>query len=154
MQGLLRFHASCAVRHGVGVLLLGGSGSGKSDLLLRLIDRGFGLVADDQVLVEDGQARPPPALAGLIEIRGLGLLRMDHAAPVPLGLVVALDDAVAGAASVERRLPEPCPHPLLGLPTLRVAPFAASAALRIEIGLDCVLGRRVLAVGGLPGPST
>ncbi len=149
MQGQLRFHGSCAVRHGVGVLLLGGSGSGKSDLLLRLIDRGFGLVADDQVLVEDGQARPPPALAGLVEVRGLGLLRLDHVAPVPLGLVAALDGSVAGATSEGERLPEPRPHPVLGLPMLRIAAFAASSALRIEIGLDCILGRRFLAVGGL-----
>ncbi len=153
MQAVLRFHGSCAVRHGAGVLLLGGSGSGKSDLLLRLIDRGFGLVADDRVLVEAGRARPHPALAGLVEMRGLGLLRMDHVAPVPLGLVVALDGSVAGATSAEERLPEPCPHPVLGLPMLRIAPFAASSALRVEIGLDCILGRRLLAVGGLDNPA-
>jgi hypothetical protein len=52
---IMRFHASCAARMGEGgfdaVLLLGTSGSGKSDLLLRLIDRGWALVADDQVIV-------------------------------------------------------------------------------------------------------
>ncbi len=149
MQGLLRIHGSCAVRRGLGVLLLGGSGCGKSDLLLRLIDRGFGLVADDQVLVEAGRARPPPALAGVIELRGLGLVRMDHVAPVTLGLVLALDGTVAGVAAPEERLPEPRLHPVLGLPMLRIAPFTASAAFRVEIALDCTLGRRLLAVGGL-----
>ena len=150
MQDVLRLHGSCAVRHGLGVLLLGESGCGKSDLLLRLIDRRFDLVADDRVLVEAGQARPPPALAGLIELRGLGLLRMGHIAPVPLGLVLALDETVAGVAPAEERLPVPRVHPVLGLPMLRIAPFAASAALRVEIALDCILGRRFLAVGGLP----
>ncbi len=153
MQGLLSFHGSCAVRHGLGVLLLGGSGTGKSDLLLRLIDRGFGLVADDRVLVEAGQARPPPALAGLIEIRGLGLLRMDHVAPVKLGLVVALDGSVPGAAPEEERLPEPGMHPVLGLPMLRITAFTASSALRVEIGLDCILDHHRLAVGGLHDPT-
>lgn len=151
MQGLLRLHGSCAVRSGIGVLLLGQSGCGKSDLLLRLIDRGFDLVADDQVLVEAGRAAPAPALAGLIELRGIGLLRMHHVAPVPLGLVVALDDTVAGLAPVAERLPQPRLHPALGLPMLRLAPFAASAAFRTEIALDCILGDRVLCVGGLPG---
>ena len=150
MQELLRFHGSCAVRDGIGVLLLGQPGCGKSDLLLRLIDRGFGLVADDQVLIEAGQAAPAPALAGLIELRGIGLLRMDYLAPVPLGLVLALDDTVAGFGPTVERMPEPRMHPVLGLPMLRLAPFAASAAFRTEIALDCILGRRFLHVGGLP----
>ncbi len=153
MQGLLRFHGSCAVRGGIGVLLLGQPGCGKSDLLLRLIDRGFGLVADDQVLVENGRAAPAPALAGLIELRGIGLLRMDYIAPVPLRLVMALDDTVAGLGLTAERMPEPRAHPVLGLPLLRIAPFAASAAFRTEIALDCVLLDRLLFVGGLPDPS-
>ncbi len=150
MRDLLRLHGSCAVQHGVGVLLLGQPGCGKSDLLLRLIDRGFGLVADDQVLVEAGQAAPAPALAGMIELRGIGLLRVDHVAPVPLGLVIALDGTVAGLAPTAERLPEPRVHPVLGLPMLRIAPFAASAAFRVEIALDCVRGGRFLSTGGLP----
>ncbi len=149
MQELLRLHGSCAVRNGIGVLLLGQPGCGKSDLLLRLIDRGFGLVADDQVLIKAGQAAPAPALAGLIELRGIGLLRMDYLAPVPLGLVLALDDTVIGLGPTVERMPEPRVHPVLGLPMLRLAPFAASAALQTEIAMDCILGSRFLHVGGL-----
>ena len=67
----MQIHGSCAARDGAAVLLLGPSGSGKSDLALRLLDRGFLLVADDQVLIEDGVARAPPPLAGLLELRGL-----------------------------------------------------------------------------------
>ncbi len=139
--GRLSLHAGCAAWRDVGVLLLGRSGIGKSDLLLRLIDRGFDLVADDRVLIEAGQAMPPPALAGLIEIRGLGLLRMAHMAPVRLGLAILLDEPAT-------RLPRPERHPL-GVPLLRMAPFAASAPCRIEIALDCLAGARSLVAGAL-----
>src|SRR6516162_9304950 len=74
----MQIHASCAARDGAGVLLLGPPGSGKSDLALRLLDCGFMLVADDRVEVEGGVARPPPALAGLLEVRGLGILRLPY----------------------------------------------------------------------------
>ena len=59
------------------------------------------LVADDQVLIEDGRASPPRALAGLLEVRGLGILRITHQAPVTLMLVLALDDASMSAAEPE-----------------------------------------------------
>ena len=132
-------HGSCAAHGGIGVLLLGSPGAGKSDLLLRLIDRGFDLVADDRVVIEAGQAMPPAALAGMIEIRGLGLLRMAHVAPVRLGLAILLE-----APSV--RLPQPERHSS-GVPLLRMSPFAASAACRIEIAVDCLAGRRALSAG-------
>ena len=63
----MQIHASCAARDGAGVLLLGPPGSGKSDLVLRLLDRGFTLVADDRVVIEDGHASAPAALAGLLQ---------------------------------------------------------------------------------------
>ena len=154
--GTTGLHGSCAARGGRGVLLLGASGSGKSDLLLRLIDRGFALVADDRVVIEAGQAAPPPALAGLIEIRGLGLLRLPHVAPVPLALALALDEAASLLAEPaargdagERRLPRPRRHRTLGVPMLRIAPFDASAALRVEIALECLAGGLSLMSGGL-----
>lgn len=149
-------HASCGARHGRGVLLLGASGSGKSDLLLRLVDRGFDLVADDRVIVAAGSASPPALLAGLIELRGVGLLRMAYVAPVPLALVLALDETamqeiepVSCAEAGQPRLPHPARHRTLGLPMLRIAPGAVSAALRIEIMMDCLAGRRSFLSGGL-----
>lgn len=150
-----RLHAACGARHEKAVLLLGGAGSGKSDLLLRLIDRGFMLVADDQVLIDEGCASPPPALAGLLEVRGLGLLRLPHRAPVALRLVLALDDAAMSEAVPDpgatgtARLPAPARHRLLQLPLLRIEPFTASAAQRIEIALDCLDRRSSLDVGAL-----
>jgi len=131
----MRFHASCAARDGHGVLLLGPSGSGKSDLLLRLVDRGFALVADDQVEVEDGVARAPAALAGLIEVRGLGVLRLPWVASAPLALAVVLGEGEG------ERLPEPARDPRLGLPRVSLDPWAASAPLRVSLALDCALGR-------------
>ncbi|WP_040850329.1 HPr kinase/phosphorylase, partial [Nitrospirillum viridazoti] len=77
---MIRVHATCVSVGGAGVLLRGASGSGKSDLALRLVDAGALLVADDQVaLAADPTATlltatAPERLAGLIEVRGLGIL--------------------------------------------------------------------------------
>jgi HPr kinase/phosphorylase len=152
----LTMHGSSAAYRGHAVLLLGRPGAGKSDLLLRLVDRGFVLVADDQVIIEAGHASPPAALAGLIEIRGLGLLRMAHVAPIPLVLVVTLDDnaehqsiLLSSPEHGTARLPVPRHHVGLGLPMLRIDPFFASAPLQVEIALDCLAGRRSLLSGSL-----
>ena len=128
----MQIHASCAAREGHGVLLIGAPGSGKSDLLLRLLDHGFALVADDRVDVHAGAASPPTALAGLLEVRGLGVVRLPFQAPVPLALVVEL--------GVGERLPRPARH-ALGLPSVTVDPALASAPSRIKLALDCALGR-------------
>jgi len=88
-------HASCVALHGRGLLITGASGAGKSGLALRLMALGAQLVADDQVQLHRAgralQARCPDRIAGLIEARGVGLLRADHLAEVPLALVVDLD---------------------------------------------------------------
>ena len=115
-------------------MLLGPSGSGKSDLLLRLVDRGFTLVADDQVIVEEGVARAPSALAGQLEVRGLGIVRLPWLERAPVRLAVEL---CRGGV----RLPLPERHPDLLVPLVRVHPGAASAAARVALALDCALGR-------------
>lgn len=87
-------HASCVAIDGVGVLIEGASGAGKSDLALRLIDRGATLVSDDYTaLLRQGGtliARPPANLVGKVEVRGIGILEMPHVADVPVGLLVAI----------------------------------------------------------------
>jgi HPr kinase/phosphorylase len=103
-------------------------------LVLRLLDRGFKLVADDRVEIEHGVARPPVALAGLIEVRGLGLLRVPFVPAARLALVVDV------AARIER-LPAPARHAALDLPLIAIDPAAASAPQRVALGLDCALGR-------------
>jgi HPr kinase/phosphorylase len=99
----LSLHASCVALGAAGILLTGGPGSGKSTEALRLIALGAELVADDQVILTAGPkgivAAPPEATAGLIEARGVGLLRMPFRSEVQLSLVVDLDTIEA------RRLP-------------------------------------------------
>jgi HPr kinase/phosphorylase len=130
-------HASCVQIDGMGVVLLGASGVGKSDLALRLIDGGALLVADDQLCVESGVAgllgRPADNLAGLLEVRGLGIVRLPYCRVSPLGLVVELDRA--GAVS---RQPEPSTYCLLGtdLRHLRLDPREASADAKVRLALS------------------
>jgi serine kinase of HPr protein (carbohydrate metabolism regulator) len=138
-------HGTCVEIDGVGVLLRGPPGSGKSDLALRLIDGGARLVADDQTELRcDGGAvvaSAPPPIAGRIEVRGVGILDLPSAASAPLALVV---DLVA-AAGIDR-LPEParCRYLDCSLPLLRLAPFEASAAAKLRVAL------RALASDGPP----
>jgi HPr kinase/phosphorylase len=129
-----RVHGSCVARDGAGVLIVGPSGAGKSDLTLRLLSRGFALVADDQVDISDGLARAPEALAGLLEVRGIGILKMPHLPAVTLNLVICLTDQ-------PERLPRPEQHAALGLPVVRLNAAGASAPDRVALALDCALGR-------------
>ena len=117
-----------------GVLLRGPSGAGKSDLALRLIDRGWRLVADDQTeLRRVGKglfAAAPSTIAGRMEVRGLGLVAMPSAARAEIRLVADLVEATA----VER-LPEPSFCELLGIRLRRLAldPFALSAVAKLRL---------------------
>lgn len=130
----MQIHGSCASKGGFGVLLVGPPGSGKSDLLLRLLDRGFSLVADDRVDILAEFASPPAALAGMLEVRGLGIIRLAHIARARLVLVVSLGAAVD-------RLPEPVRHPILKLPLIAVEAQHASAPAIVELALNSVLAR-------------
>ena len=134
----MRLHASCAAQPGSdgydAVLLTGPSGAGKSDLLLRLIDRGFRLVADDQVIVEGGQACAPAALAGLLEVRGLGIFRLPFLASATPRLVVRLGIAAS-------RLPLPERDKQLDLPVVTIDPHHPSAPERIALALEAACGR-------------
>jgi serine kinase of HPr protein (carbohydrate metabolism regulator) len=121
------------------VLLRGPSGSGKSDLALRLIEAGGRLVADDQThLARSGRslvATPPPALAGMIEARGVGILRLPRNNLLARANVALLVDLVP----IERieRLPEPQTEAVLDitLPRLDLAPFEASAVQKLCLAL-------------------
>ncbi|HQT39660.1 MAG TPA: aldolase [Acidocella sp.] len=140
----MRFHASCAAYLGPdgydSVLLLGASGSGKSDLLLRLLHEGWLMVADDQVIVEDGIARAPEALAGVMEVRGLGLFKQPYLAQAPLRLVVQL-----GVQTI--RLPEPQTHDVLNLPMVTLDPDQHSAPARLALALAAACGRAAQIAG-------
>lgn len=131
-----RIHATAVAKDGRAALLIGESGRGKSDLALRLIDRGFQLVADDQVWLEPRPngtiiARTEPRLAGTIEIRGLGLMKVPHITQAPVYLVVNLD-------LTPERLPKPAYYDALGtsVPQIAVNAFEASTPIKIEWALS------------------
>ena len=128
-------HASCVAIGERAILITGPSGAGKSDLALRLIDRGAMLVSDDQVALtaRDGLilADAPPAIAGMIEVRGLGIVAMPHRAPMPVALLIDL-------AFTLERMPEDQSHTLLDieLPLVALDPFELSAPLKAELALE------------------
>ena len=132
-------HASCVALEGRGVLLRGAPGAGKSDLALRLIESGARLVADDQVaLTSAGEAllaAPPSRIAGLLEVRGIGIVSMEHVSKCPLALVVDLvrPDAI-------ERMPEAATVELCGhrLAHVALAPFEASAPAKVRLALSRV----------------
>lgn len=127
-------YATCVTIGRVGVLIRGRSGSGKSDLALRLLDGGARLVADDRVCLEQvGDrlvARAPRELAGLIEVRGLGIVRLAHRQSVAVGLVVELD--VAPDRLPRRRS---CVITGVRLPWLALDARHASATAKLRLAL-------------------
>ncbi|HEY0423600.1 MAG TPA: HPr kinase/phosphatase C-terminal domain-containing protein [Rhodopila sp.] len=134
MHSQRRMHGSCVSRDGDAILVVGPPGSGKSDLVLRLLSRGFELVADDQVDITDDIASCPAELAGLLEARGVGIVRLPYRTCARLVLVVELDKRI-------ERMPVPMRHSDLQLPLVRVDPTAASAPEKVALALDCVTGR-------------
>jgi serine kinase of HPr protein (carbohydrate metabolism regulator) len=129
-------HGTVVEIEGAGVLFRGPSGSGKSDLALRLIDSGATLVADDRVILSrrDGQllAAAPETIAGRLEVRGLGIATVPSTGPSPLRLVVDM----ARPQEVER-LPKAAETVILGvvLPVMHLAPFEASAPAKLRLAL-------------------
>jgi HPr kinase/phosphorylase len=101
--------------------------------VLRLLEYGFVLVADDRVNISDGIASAPAPLAGLLEVRGIGIVRLAHVPQARLVLAVDL-------TNIAERLPEPRVHPELGIPLVRIDPAAASATARVSMALSCALG--------------
>lgn len=135
----MRLHASCAARAEVpgadALLLLGPPGSGKSDLLLRLLRHGFSLVADDQVIIgDDLTVRAPDALAGLLEVRGLGLFHLPYLRTATLRLAITLGRQA-------ERLPETRRHATLGVPEITLDPALVSAPERAALALEAACGR-------------
>ncbi len=131
-------HASCVAINGRAVLIEGRSGAGKSDLALRLIDRGARLVSDDYTIVfRDGRdgplrASPSPTIAGRIEVRGIGIVPMPHVDRVPVALIVTLAEEV-------ERLPAdpPATRHVAGVqvPVMMLEGALPSAPIKLELAL-------------------
>ncbi|MEQ8746659.1 aldolase [Pyruvatibacter sp.] len=144
-------HGSCVARGGRSALLRGTPGSGKSDLALRFLSTypDAWLIADDQVVLtarnQQVIASAPAALRGLLEVRGLGLLRRAvPAAPHAMPVCLIVDMMHTGTPP---RIAEPRFETLCGvlLPVIPIAPFEASAPLKLALALETIGG------GAFPG---
>jgi len=148
---MVNIHASCVLLgeagkafgapEDAGILLLGESGKGKSDLALRLIERGAKLIADDraELFTRDGRlhARAPKSLAGLIEVRGAGIIALPFAPEAHIALAVEMTEE-----GYVPRMPQPERYmtpPELTLsederpPLIWLAPLEASAPAKVAI---------------------
>lgn len=129
-------HGSTVAIGGRAVLITGPSGSGKSDLTLRLVDRGFTLVSDDQTIVKkDGSrlvASAPPTIAGKLEIRGIGIIDMEQIDNVAVALIVEL------TGDIQRMPDDSRERPILGirLPLITIDAMTASAPSKVVLALD------------------
>jgi serine kinase of HPr protein (carbohydrate metabolism regulator) len=129
-------HASTVALDGRAVLISGPSGSGKSDLALRLLDRGFSLVSDDQTIVKkDGNrllASAPPSIAGKLEVRGIGIVDIDRTDNMPVGLIVEL------TSDIQRMPDDSRERPILGVrvPLISIDAMTASAPSKVALALD------------------
>lgn len=138
-------HATAVEVTGYGILLRGPSGSGKSDLALRLMAEGAILIADDQTELsrEDNRlvARAPTSIQGMMEVRGIGLFQVPFVPFATVALVVDLiDPNSSDSPDVIERLPDPDGEMILGVlaPRIKLAAFQASASAKLRLWVSAL----------------
>lgn len=147
----VELHATAVAIDGQGVLLRGRSGTGKSDLALRLVDGGAALISDDRVrILRSGETlllRPPaelpPELEHRLEVRGLGIFAVSGAVEAPLALVA---DLLPGRNLDRLPGPQSCRYLGLERPLVMLDPFVASAPAKLRLAV------RGLAEAIIPPP--
>jgi HPr kinase/phosphorylase len=129
-----QFYATAVIYCGFGILIRGPSGSGKSDLALRLIDDGADLIADDQVVIKAvGQElylSAPDSLSGLIEVRGIGVIKIEYVSDIRLCLIVELDPSneIQRIPTIKEELIKNIP-----VPVINMYAFESSVLAKIKI---------------------
>ena len=138
-------HANAVAIDGQGILIIGQSGSGKSDLSLRLIDRGAQLVGDDHchIVRRDGiiYANAPERLRGKIEIRGIGICDIPFIPEAPLALLIRLN------INYDRYPMDNGTETIVGvtLPVIRINAYEASAPIKVEWALRQKIAEKLQA---------
>lgn len=139
-------HGSAVAIGGNAVLLLGPSGSGKSDLALRLIDRGAILISDDIVVVATRDdlpvLNPAPNIAGKIEVRGVGICGMEFANSAPLRLAVTFADEYDRMPQDNQRIDVAG----FSVPLVTLNPFENSSPIKLELALRSIIDAGMLPV--------
>jgi len=130
----LQIHATCISLEGLGFLLRGPSGIGKSDLALRMMEYNSQLIADDRVdlTLEGGIliAQAPTCLRGLLEVRGVGVIEVPYSNSIQILGIINL----VGNNKI-KRLPAPRTELLLGveIPSYQLDPWEASTTTKVKI---------------------
>ena len=131
-----QFHATAVAYYGSGILIRGPSGSGKSDLALRLIDDDADLIADDRVVIKvvgkELRLSPPESISGLIEVRGIGVVKIKTIRDIPLCLVVELE-----LSNQTKRMPDIKEESIkdISIPIIGINAFESSSLAKIKIVL-------------------
>ena len=135
-MNLKKMHSSSVVIDDNGVLILGDSGSGKSDLALRLIDNGATLISDDISICRKNSNNIylfcPPEIKGLLEVREIGIITVPFVERIKLRLVVNLK------SKNNERFPKDNSFRILGIkiPLISIEGKNSSAVAKIKVKLN------------------